>query len=266
MTRTPRRPSAEATPPAPVLADQLRSSLEDSAVPGRAEGEKAYLKSPLEHIGVPLPGMRAVVKTFVRRYPGLDRDTLLELAEELWDPPVHESRSCAALVLEGYVDQLLPEDTALLEQLLRECATWAHVDLIAPKVAGGMLLRHPQTAEDFLRWSRQEDQWVRRGGILSYLLALRQVEEFPYYFKDFCDLADPLLTDSRFFVRKAIGWALREGTKHHPEEICDWLRPRLPRVSGLTLREAIRNVPEETHRELVQAHAELNGRRPRSRT
>ncbi|WP_316525678.1 DNA alkylation repair protein [Kitasatospora brasiliensis] len=262
MTRTtPARPAAPDTPPAPVLADQLRASLEDSAVPGRAEGEKAYLKSGLEHIGVPLPAMRTVVRTFLRHHPGLDRDTLLELTEELWAPPVHESRSCAALLLESRADLLERQDTDYLEQLLRECETWAHVDLIAPKGAGALLLRLPETAEDFLRWSRDEHQWVRRGGILSYLLALRDRGEFPHYFPDFSDLADPLLTDSRFFVRKALGWALREGAKHHPEEIADWLRERLPRVSGLTLREAIRPIDDETCRDLMRAHAERGPRR-----
>ncbi|MEU1419835.1 MULTISPECIES: DNA alkylation repair protein [unclassified Kitasatospora] len=261
MTR--KTPQTFDTPPAPVLADRLRSELEDSAVPGRADGEKAYLKSRLEHIGVPLPAMRTVVRNFVRRHPGIDRDTLLELTEELWAPPVHESRSCAALLLESRSDLLVREDTGYLEQLLRECETWAHVDLIAPKGAGALLLRLPETAEDFLRWSRDDHQWVRRGGILSYLLALRDRGEFPHYFAAFGELADPLLTDSRFFVRKALGWALREGAKHHPEEVADWLRARLPRVSGLTLREAIRPIDDDTCRSLLQEHAELGGRRPR---
>ncbi|MGF6885371.1 3-methyladenine DNA glycosylase AlkD [Nocardia sp. GAS34] len=257
MTRTP--PSA--TPPAPVLADQLRAALEDSAVRGRAEGEKAYLKSPLEHIGVPLPAMRTVVRNFLRRHPRLDHDTLLELTEELWAPPVHEFRSCVALLLQGSADLLEHQDTAYLEQLLRKCQTWAHVDLIAPKVAGALLLRLPETAEDVLRWSRDDHQWVRRGGILSYLPALRDRGEFPDYFPGFSELADPLLIDSRFFVRKALGWSLREGAKHHPQEIADWLRERLPRVSGLTLREAIRPIDDRICHDLLRAHAELNPRR-----
>ncbi|GAA2809710.1 DNA alkylation repair protein [Kitasatospora sp. CM 4170] len=262
MTRKP--PQSLDAPPAPVLADRLRSELEDSAVPGRAEGEKAYLKSELEHLGVPLPAMRTLVRNFVRRHPGLDRETLLELTEELWAPPVHESRSCAALLLENRADLLVREDVAYLEQLLRECGTWAHVDLIAPKGAGALLLRLPETGEDFLRWSRDDHQWVRRGGILSYLLALRDRGEFPHYFQDFGELADPLLTDTRFFVRKALGWALREGAKHHPEEVAGWLRERLPRVSGLTLREAIRPIDDETCRALLADHAVYTGRRPRA--
>ncbi|MFJ9683659.1 DNA alkylation repair protein [Streptomyces sp. NPDC101194] len=259
MNRTASRPSP--TPPAPVLAAQLRTALEDNAVPGRAEGEKAYLKSPLEHIGVPLPAMRTVVRNFLHRHPGLDRDTLLELSQKLWTPPVHESRSCAALLLQSSTDLLEPQDTAYLEQLLRESQTWAHVDLIAPKVAGTLLLRLPQTADDYLRWSRDEHQWVRRGGILSYLPALRDPGEFPHYFPGFSELAAPLLTDSRFFVRKALGWTLREGAKHHPQQITDWLLQRLPKVSGLTLREATRSIDDHTRRNLLHTHAELNPRR-----
>lgn len=258
MNRANSRPSA--TPPAPVLADQLRAELEDSAVPGRAEGEKTYLKSSLEHIGVPLPAMRTVVRNFLRRHPELKRETLLELSEELWTPPVHESRSCAALLLQSSTELLELQDTDYLEQLLRRCETWAHVDLIAPKVAGALLLRLPQTANDYLRWSRDEHQWVRRGGILSYLPALRDRGEFPRYFPEFSELADPLLTDSRFFVRKALGWTLREGAKHHPDQIADWLRERLPRVSGLTLREASRPIHDDIRHNLLRSRAELNPR------
>ncbi|MFI6846722.1 DNA alkylation repair protein [Kitasatospora sp. NPDC050467] len=254
---------SRAPEPAAVVAGRLRAALEDSAVPGRAEAERAYLKSGLDHLGVPVPAMRALVRNTLRAAPGLDRAGVLELAEELWAPPVHESRSCALLLLEYRAELLLPEDTAFLERLLRECATWAHVDLLASKVAGALLLRAPDTAADFLRWSRDEEQWVRRGGVLTYVLALRDPGEFPHHFEEFTALADPLLTDPRFFVRKAVGWTLREGVKHHPAEVTGWLGRRLDRVSGLTLREAIRPVDEAAAGRLLAAHRELHGRRPR---
>lgn len=129
-------------------------------------------------------------------------------------------------------------------------------------MAGALLLRLPETAADFQRWSRDEEQWVRRGGVLSYVLALREPAEFPHHFDAFAALADPLLADPRFFVRKAVGWTLREGVKHHPAEVTGWLGRRLDRVSGLTLREAIRPVDEQAATRLLAAHRELHGRRP----
>ncbi|WP_431680083.1 DNA alkylation repair protein [Kitasatospora sp. KL5] len=241
-------------PPAAVLADELTAALEDSVVPGRAEQEKAYLKSSLDHLGVPVPGMRAAVRGLLRRYPGLDRAAVLALAEELWARPLHETRSCAGFLLEARAQLLVPADTALLERMLEECDTWAHCDVIAPKAAGPLLLRYPETAAVLLRWSRREELWVRRGGVLGYLPAVRSPEQFPRRFGDFGRLADPLLDDPRFFVRKALGWVLREGAKHSPEEVCGWLAGRLPRVSGLTLREALRPVPQELRLRLLAPH------------
>ncbi|MCU7823150.1 DNA alkylation repair protein [Kitasatospora sp. DSM 101779] len=242
------------TAPTAALAAELSAELRGAVVPGRAEQEKAYLKSSLQHLGVPVPGMRAAVRGLLRRHPGLDREAVLALVGELWAQPVHESRSCAGFLLEARERLLVPADLALLERMLEQCDTWAHVDVIAPKAAGPLLLRYPETAQVLLRWSRREELWVRRGGVLGHLPALRSPERFPLFFGEFGALADPLLTDPRFFVRKALGWSLREGAKHHPEEVCDWLAGRLSRVSGLTLREALKPVPQEVRLRLLPGH------------
>ncbi|HLV11498.1 MAG TPA: DNA alkylation repair protein, partial [Trueperaceae bacterium] len=70
-------------------------------------------------------------------------------------------------------------------------------------------------------------------------------------FDAFAALADPLLEDTEFFVRKAIGWVLRERTKTAPEEVHAWLMPRRRRASRLTLREASKNLPEPMRAELL---------------
>ncbi|CAM5718654.1 DNA alkylation repair protein [Streptomyces canarius] len=151
-------------PPPAALAAELLARLEDNAVPGRAAGEKRYLRSDLHHIGVPLPAMRGVVRSFTRRSgQGLGHAELVDLVTDLWAEPVHEHRSTALLLLDAYAPLLRPDDTALLEDLLRTCATWAHTDLLAPFAAGRLLLRHPrQTTPAVLRWTADEAQWVRR--------------------------------------------------------------------------------------------------------
>ncbi|MET9254567.1 DNA alkylation repair protein [Streptomyces sp. NPDC003717] len=242
------------------LAGQLRDRLEHAAVPGRAAAEKRYLKSDLDHVGVPLPAMRALVRSFVRGHRELDHGRATALAAELWSRPVHEHRSTALLVLAGYTDRLGADDVALFEALLRQCRSWGHVDLLAPFVVGRLLPRHPGLEEAVRRWAADPGQWVRRGGVLSFLMVLREEDDFPRWFPVFAEVAEPLLTDERFFVRKAVGWALREGTKHHPDRVADWLAERLPRLSGLTLREASRRLPEPRRAHLAAAHADLHRR------
>src|SRR5690606_15325688 len=105
---------------------------------------------------------------------------------------------------------LTSEDLPLLERLLRESRTWALVDVLAPSVVGPVVGRHPEAYGTLERWSRDPDFWLRRAALLAYLLPMRRAEPV---FDEFTALADPLLEDEEFFVRKAIGWVLRERTK-----------------------------------------------------
>ena len=57
--------------------------------------------------------------------------------------------------------------------------------------------------------------------------------------------ADSMLEEKEFFIRKAIGWILREMSKKRPELVADWVIARKSRMSGLTLREAVRRMPDE---------------------
>ncbi|WP_233521396.1 DNA alkylation repair protein [Streptomyces triticagri] len=252
----------------PAQPQEIRDRIAQGAVPGRAAKEKQYLRSDLEHIGVPLPALRTVARDVVRARPEPDPEEIAGLVRALWSRPVHEHRSVALLLLAGWVDRLRATDTqegALLDELLRDCRSWAHVDLLAPFVSGRMLLDRPEVVDAARRWAADPGQWVRRGGILTFLLALRREREFPRWFPVFGEVVDPLLDDDRFFVRKAIGWALREGTKHHPEPVAAWLGYRLDRVSGLTLREGARRLPEADAARLLGAYAVLHPRGSRRR-
>jgi 3-methyladenine DNA glycosylase AlkD len=211
--------------------------------PRRAEHEKRYLRSEIEHYGVPVPAVRRVVRAFTRHNPGLTRTELLAVARSLWATRVHECRLAAALLLEARTDLLASRDTAVLEELIRESGTWALVDVLAGNAAGHLLLRLPVVESEYRRWAADEDQWVRRSGVLAFLQAVRQDAHVDRYLPVVTEIADPLLEDRRFFVRKAIGWVLREGGKRRPDLVFEWLRPRAGRVSGVTLREAVRYLP-----------------------
>ena len=226
----------------------LEARLRAVSTPERAAHEKRYLKSELEHIGASVPDVRRVTRRALRDRVANDRAATLEFAQALWDRPVHELRLAAALALAERQALLGPEDLPLLERLLREARTWAIVDVLAPSVAGPIVARHPGASRTLERWSRDEDLWLRRSALLAYLLPMRRGEPV---FDAFAALADPLLEDTEFFVRKAIGWVLRERTKTAPEEVHAWLMPRRRRASRLTLREASKNLPEPMRAELL---------------
>lgn len=230
------------------LVLEVEGGLRAAADPQRAANERRYLRSELEHYGASVPATRRVVAAALRSLPQR-RDLTLALAAALWQRPVHELRMAAAIVLARREALLELGDLGLLEKLLRESRTWALTDTLAPHALGGLLERHPLELQDELaRWSRDLDFWLRRSAVLAFLLPMREAKPV---FAAFTRLAEPLLPDREFFVRKAIGWVLRERTKRAPDEVFAWLLPRREVASRLTLREAGKNLGAHRLAELL---------------
>lgn len=225
----------------------MEAVLRAVGTPGRAVGQARYLKSDLEFLGVSVGQVRAMAR---RVAPSLDREGLLAVVQALWAPPVFDLRLAVALLLEARPRLLRPGDTDLLERLVRGSRTWALVDVLAIGVAGALLVHHPDSVEELDRWAADEDFWVRRAALLALLTPMRRglpLDRFLRY-------ADAMVDEKEFFVRKAIGWGLREEGKRRPDEVVAWLGPRTDRVSGVTIREAVKYLSPEDRLALMAAY------------
>jgi 3-methyladenine DNA glycosylase AlkD len=219
--------------------------------PARAPAEKAYLKSDLEFLGVGLPAMRQIVGGVKRHYQGLDRQCLVALVDILWKTPVFERRMMAVLLLEAFEPLLQPIDIALLERLIRQSKTWAFVDELAIVITGPLVERAPELRRVLDRWARDEDFWVRRSAMLALLRPLRRGRGD---FQRFAGYADRMLEEREFFIRKSIGWVLRETGKPQPDMVHAWLLPRAARASGVTVREAVKYLSSAQRAAVLAAH------------
>jgi len=232
------------------VAQELEAELRARGDPVRAIQEKRYLKSQREHFGVSVPGIRAAVAEVAGRHADPTREELLSLVDRLWDRPAHECCFAAVELLERFGSLLEPADLPLLERLIRESGTWALVDNLAASVTGALVERHPELAEAMDDWARDPDFWVRRSALLVFLLTLRRGQgDFPR----FARYADGMLDDREFFIRKAIGWVLRDTGRKRPELVHRWLLPRAARASGLTVREAVKHLPDTMREEILRA-------------
>ena len=138
-----------------------------------------------------------------------------------------------------------------MEALLRDSRTWALVDGLAGDVAGSIAQREPAGADPILdRWAADPDFWVRRAALLAELKPLRAGASFDRFGRH----ADAMLDEREFFIRKAIGWVLREAAKRRAPEVIAWLAPRTGRASGVTMREAVRYLPELDAARLMSAY------------
>jgi len=235
------------------LANELECELRAVGDTERAVGAKAYLKSDLEFIGVAAKPLRAVARAFLADHPDVDRTSLVELVLALWHRPVYELKAVAVAVLERRTGDLVTADLELLEDLLRRSHTWALVDWICTKVAAPVVQRDPgMTAVVLERWSRDDDFWVRRASMLIQLPALRAGGGD---FELFATFASRMVGEKEFFIRKAIGWVLRDVSKKRPELAYGFLSEHVSEVSGLTFREGSKYLPAEQQESLLRARS-----------
>lgn len=248
--------STDDSDPASV-ARHLHVQLAEFGSPQRAAAERAYLKSTLRHVGAPVPAVRRVVREWVRRHPQVGHDDLFAIADALWAEPVHERRLAAIELLQAVPRRIDAADLGWIEAHLRDCHTWALVDPLAGLVLADVVARRPDAVLPQIdTWVADDDFWIRRSAVLALRSAVRRGEQLDRLFA----YAETLLPDSEFFVRKAIGWVLREVAPHHPREVSAWLRLHIDEISLVTLREPLRKLADaEEIRALYDARRNSSG-------
>jgi 3-methyladenine DNA glycosylase AlkD len=227
------------------LAGEIDDQLRAEADSDRATGEKAYLKSDRDFLGVSVPGVRKIIKQTLKAHGALDHDETATLADGLWsgegvESHFFEHRRAAVEVMTARSDVLTVDDLPFVESLIRDGETWALVDPLAIDVCGAIV---GDSASDNVvavldRWSVDpESFWVRRASMLALLRPLRASDAD---WERFCGYADEMMDEREFFIRKAIGWVLRDISKRRPVQVRAWVEPRLESMSGVTRREAVK--------------------------
>lgn len=236
---------------AAALVQTLTDALSQAGDEARALQNARYLKTTtLRHLGVTVPAIRQCTKRALSEAPDLTHATLLEVLDRLWAEPVFEHRMAAVEVGIARPADLKPSDVPRIEAMLRQAGTWALVDPLASQVAADLLARHPDQDTIIARWGQDPDVWLRRSALLVHLRPLREgAGNWPR----FAALADGLLEDREFFVRKAIGWILRDTARKRPALVYAWLLPRASRASGVTLREAVKHLGEADAERILTA-------------
>ncbi|WP_404432907.1 DNA alkylation repair protein [Microbacterium lacus] len=215
------------------LAIAIREALRDSANPALAPGQQAYMKSAMPFLGVRLPEVRRIAR--VEAKVTADPGELLALALELWNEASHREERYAALAVLG--TRPLRGNLALLpmiDHMVRSGQWWDFTDDLAHRLAELHDAEPEETAQIVREWSTDKDVWMRRIAIISQLGRRDRVDR-----ELLADLLHPNLSDREFFIRKAIGWSLREYARVDP----DWVRAYVEAhdMSPLSRREALKH-------------------------
>ncbi|MGB8860530.1 MAG: DNA alkylation repair protein [Ilumatobacteraceae bacterium] len=222
-------------------AAALLAQLQALGTPTRADAEKAYLKSELQFVGCGVPAMRSTTKSWLKRHPDLTHDDLFAMADALWAHPVHECRMAAIELIVARPALVTLSDVPWIYNTLRDCHTWALVDPLAGWVTADLARRDPDGLLPHLdRWVRDGDFWIRRSAVLALRTLLREDRELDRFFA----YAEALLPEKEFFIRKVLGWVLREVAGRHPGRVSAWLREHMAQLNLVTLREPLRRLAD----------------------
>jgi 3-methyladenine DNA glycosylase AlkD len=227
------------------LIEALRARFAAHADAAQAGPMQAYMKSALPFHGLPAPLRRRLVAEAVREHPCPDTATLATTMRRLWREARFREEWYAAqeLARVGPHRKLLtPDLLPVYEQMIVQSAWWDCCDEISGNALAPLFERHPDVMKPLLRrWSTGSELWLRRAAILTQ----RRVKtgfDAPLLY----ELIEPSLGDARFngefFIRKAIGWALRERSYAAPDEVHTWCHANGARLAALTKREALRAI------------------------
>ncbi len=226
---------------------ELDRALKRAGTPQRAKSEKAYLKSDLRFYGTAVPDLRRIAVAYAKEHPDLDRRDLRAIAKAPWKTDRYELRSAAIALLDRRKKGLEERDLPWLLDLVDGSKTWAHVDWLAIEVIGDVIARHPASLRWLPVWARQKNFWIRRTALLAQHDTLKRGEGD---WELFTRLAASMLHEKEFFIRKAIGWVMREVSKKRPKLVHAFLREHRAEVSGLTLREGAKYLSDAQRRSL----------------
>lgn len=226
-----------------ALIAEIRRALAGAGDPERARAQQAYMKSAMPFHGISSPTLRALLRPILAdpAHRITDRTEWEATVRELWDSATHREERYAAIALAGhrtYRGWQDPGTVPLYEHLIRTGAWWDLVDVLAADRIGLVLHRHAHELAPLMRaWAVDDDPWIRRTAILSQLTFREDTDTALLR-----DCIEPNLDDPSFWIRKAIGWALRQYARTDPDWVRDTVAGYGERLSGLSRREALKHL------------------------
>ncbi len=216
----------------------LMAILESNANAEEVVRMEAYMKNRFSYYGIKAPIRKTLFKDVVREYiPGLSHDHVITIANTLYKKPKRELHYCAMEL----VDQFLKKkyniaDIDFIEQLITTNSWWDSVDFIAKHILGKYLLQFPDQIPLVIeKFSNSDKMWLNRSAIL-FQLGYKDKTDYQLL----CKLCEQHKSSNEFFIKKAIGWALREYSKVNPEAVVTFITNT--KLKPLSEREGLKRI------------------------
>ncbi|WP_415949698.1 DNA alkylation repair protein [Streptomyces sp. KLOTTS4A1] len=219
-----------------VLA-RLVPAYAKSADPERAERMAAYLQGVVPFLGIPAEERRQLSKDVLQGLPRPDEADCTAIALRAWQLPEREYHYFAVDYLRRYVKQCSSGFLPVARRLVTTVSWWDTVDALAAHVVGSLVAADPGLRRDMDAWIEDEDLWLVRTALLHQLRHKDATDTGRLFGYCLRQSAHP-----DFFVRKAIGWCLREYAKTDAGAVRDFVTRHEDRLSPLSVREALKHL------------------------
>jgi 3-methyladenine DNA glycosylase AlkD len=223
------------------VADEVLTRLvplfEAARDPARAAGQSAYMRHQFAFLGLGTPTLRALARSAVSGLPKPTEDDLRTVALACWSRAEREYQYFACDWLRAHVAVPGPAFLDTVRTLITTRPWWDTIDPLATRTVGGLVRRHPQLAAEMDAWSADPDMWLVRTALLHQLHYGAETDTERLF--DYCTRQ---AGHPDFFVRKAIGWALRQYARTDPDAVRAYLARNRDRLSTLSVREAAKHL------------------------
>jgi 3-methyladenine DNA glycosylase AlkD len=217
------------------LLDDLAVAFEENADAERARGMSAYMRDQFPYYGIAAPLQRSLAREVLANHPAPDEPQLARLARDCWTRPQREWQYFACDLMARHAKTLSARFLPHAKRAITTKSWWDTVDSLASKTVGGLVLSAPDLRTTMDRWAGDRNIWLARTAIL-HQLSYKERTDAERLFR-YCELR---AGDTEFFIRKAIGWALREYSKTDEAAVRAFVRTHDDTLSGLSKREALK--------------------------
>jgi len=215
------------------LTTFISSEYKKLANPVKARDMAAYMKTDMPFYGIQKPARVPIYKEMKSRFPITTRKQYEQAFLALWQLPHREEKYAALAIANHWPKYITPPSIPLYRRLIKEGAWWDFVDGIAANLVGTVWLNNRDRISPMMdQWIVDNDMWIRRSAIIGQLNHKKETDTARLY--NYCiKRAD----EKEFFIRKAIGWALREHSYTDPKAVRSFLMKHKEKISGLSFRE-----------------------------
>lgn len=214
----------------------LSTALEDAADPVTASGQQAYMRDRFPFYGIKTPQRRSLLREHVLKHGRPELEELPDVVRACWALPQREYQYVGMELLSAASRKLGMEYLPLIEESILTKSWWDTVDHLAVHAAGAVLLRNRDQLEATNEhWLGSGELWLLRTALIAQL-SWKDHTQVDVLFGNCAVLA----THPDFFIRKGIGWALRQYARTDPMAVADFVRKHS--LSPLSEREALRGI------------------------